>query len=191
MSKHLSSLILCSFLASCSILKTKQLDQPHQLISIQALNLSEDRSTLSSQNDEVMVSVLFGSTLGGVWYMNGYFLPTHTFDSSAMIYAPDTEMLSTTDECQGCEVWICLTEMDEDSTEEATHQKLVDHINALGYRALDTRSIVSDALQDNDFLGYARIPYFTKALPSTYEITGQDLLDKYAYKIVINIIPIH
>jgi len=119
--------------------------------------------------------------------MNGYYLPVHIFDSSSKTYRPDSVVtLATPDPCQGCEVWICLTEIDEDSTADTTHQKLLDLVNAAGYRALDSKSVVDATLSDNDFLGYARILYHTPLLDTVYDVRGKDLLDSYHYQIHIS-----
>lgn len=189
MNKYLILIFAILTLASCGVLKPKPLYQPHQLLSIQAIDLSEDKSTLSTQNDEILVSIIFGSKIEGAWYANGYSLPLHVFDNTAMLYTPDSVTLSTDVRCQNCEVWICLTELDEDNSDSTTHEKLLTLINSLGYRALDSKAIVDDTIADNDFLGYARVPYFTKKLPTSYIISGQDLLDRYAYKVTIRTTP--
>ncbi len=183
----LSGLIL---LASCSLLKPKPLYQPKQLLSIEALDLSEDKSVLSTQNDEILVSIIFGSEIEGTWYANGFSLPLQVFDSSRTLYVPDSIMLNTDVTCQDCEVWICLTEIDDDHSDSATHTRLLELVNTLGYRALDSKTVVDEAFRteslDNDFLGYVRIPYFVKYIPTSYILTGQDLLDEYAYKVTIS-----
>ncbi|PCJ64562.1 MAG: hypothetical protein COA58_12550 [Bacteroidetes bacterium] len=159
--------------------------QPGKLISITAIDLSEDKSTLSTKNDEIMISIIFGSEIEGTWYANGYYLPTQIFDSTNRIYLPDTDELTADDGCNNCEVWICLTEIDEDGSEDSTHNTLVSLANSIGQYALESKPIVDDAIKDNDFLGFARIPYFVKKLPTEYTITGHDLLDSYTYKVII------
>lgn len=189
MNKHLLLIVTSCFLASCGVLKPKNSYQPRQLISIEAIDLSEDKSTLSSQNDEILVSIIFGSEIEGTWYANGYSLPLYVFDSIQSVYSPDSIALNSDVQCQNCEVWICLTEIDEDNTDSTTHEKLLGLVNSLGYRALDNKAIVDDIIKDNDFLGYVRIPYFSKKLPTTYTVSGQDLLDKYSYKVTISTAP--
>ena len=183
----LSLLLASSILSSCGLQKNKSTYYyADQLQSIEALDLSEDKSILSSKNDEILVSILFGLKIGDQWYVNGYHLPAHTFDSTSTVYLPDSVTLGSKDECETCEVWICLTEMDEDSTEELTHQKILDFVNTNGYRALDSKAAVDKVLKDNDFLGYVRIAHITANLSTEYQIIGQDLLDRYHYKISIS-----
>jgi hypothetical protein len=185
--KKLSVILILSLtLNSCGLFKkNKAIVQPETIVSITAFDLSEDKSVLSTKNDEVMVSIIFGSEIEGTWYANGYHLPIHVFDSANTIFIPEADTLATDQFCTKCEVWICLTEIDEDGSEDSTHNTLVGLANSIGYYALDTKSIVDDAIKDNDFLGFARIPYFTKKLSKEYTISGQDLLDKYAYKVTI------
>ncbi|MDB9881956.1 hypothetical protein OAD66_02365 [Bacteroidia bacterium] len=174
-------------LSSCSITKTnKKSYQPAQLISIEALDPSEDKSVLSTHNDEVMVSIFFGTKLGDKWFFNGYNLPTLIFDSSAMLQSITDVQLRTTDECSNCEVWICLTEIDDDNSEDRTNNKLLNHINTNGYQSLDSKADLDALITDNDFLGVVKIPYFTNRLDTNYTIKGFDLLDKYEYKIKIS-----
>ena len=187
MKKLLAILIIALAFTSCGILKPNSaLMQPETLVSITAKDLSEDKSVLSTKNDEIMVSIIFGSQIEGTWYANGYHLPIHVFDSLNNIYLPAADTLATNQMCDTCEVWICLTEIDEDGSEDSTHNTLVALANSIGYYGLDTKAIVDDAIKDNDFLGYARIPYFQRKLPIKYIIKGQDLLDKYLYEVLIS-----
>lgn len=178
--------VIFTFAIACKTRKQHTLYQPTQLIAIAAIDLSEDKSVLSTQNDEVMVSIFFGTKLEDKWFFNGYNLPTLIFDSSDMVQSIADVQLSTTEKCSSCEVWICLTEIDDDNSEDSTNNKLLTHINTNGYQSLDSKVEVDALIKDNDFLGVVKIPYFINRLDTNYTIKGVDLLDKYEYKIKIS-----
>jgi hypothetical protein len=163
-------------------------ETPLELRSIKALNLSEDGTIVSTQNDEILVSILFGSYVSeDRWFVNGYSLPLLVFDSSRMAYSGIKDApLGADFACPTCEVWICLTEMDDDGTEFDTNDKLIAFVNARGYKALESKALVDSVMKDNDFLGFARIPYYLPKIPTTYTIKGNDLLDKYEYQLTIS-----
>lgn len=178
-------------LIGCKTLKTPVstvVETPLELTGIKAINLSEDGTIISTNNDEILVSILFGSYVTeDKWFVNGYSLPLLIFDSSRMEYSRIKDATLGTDfACPNCEVWICLTEMDDDGTAFDTNEKLIDFINAKGYKALESKAAVDAVLKDNDFLGFARIPYYLTKIPSTYTIKGNDLLDKYEYQLTIS-----
>jgi hypothetical protein len=166
--------------------KYKPLYQPHQLLSITANDLSEDKSILSTKNDEILVSIFFGSQQDETWYFNGYYLETLVFDSLHTSHNLDSVELSTEFECMDCAVFICLTEIDTDGSEDSTQLILGNLLNSIGYFGLDTKSIVDAALPDNDFLGVVKLPYFVHKLKDTYTIAGKDLLDPYSYTLKIS-----
>ena len=143
--------------------------------------------TLSSNNDEILVSIFFGSQQDKIWHFNGYRLETMVFDSAHSNYKLDSVELSTDFDCQGCTAFICLTEIDTDGSEDSTQTALEQLLNTIGYKALDTKSIVAAALPDNDFLGVIKLPYFVPEMGTEYRIEGKDLLDSYAYDIKISI----
>jgi|TARA_B110000967_G_C18748018_1_gene491276 hypothetical protein len=182
-------LVYLLILSSCALFqkKNKVPLQPAQLVSIKAIDLSEDRSTLSSNNDEILVSIFFGSQQDKIWYFNGYRLETMEFDSAHSNYTLDSVELSTDFDCQDCTAFICLTEIDTDGSEDSTHAALERLLNTVGYKALDTKSMVDTALPDNDFLGVIKLPYFVPEMGTEYRIEGKDLLDSYAYDIKISI----
>lgn len=165
---------------------SSELLQPWKLESITALDLSEDRSVLSTKNDEIMVSIFFGSKVEDKWYFNGYHLDQMVFDSIHSTQHFENIDLSTQTACDQCEVWICLTEIDEDKSEDTTHNRLLSHLNNLGHDALESKSKVDALIKDNDFLGYIKVPYFTSDINHNYLINGSDLLDKYAYEVKIS-----
>jgi hypothetical protein len=178
-------------LIGCKTLKTPVstiVEEPLELIGIKAINLSEDGTIISTKNDEILVSILFGSFISeDKWFMNGYSLPLLIFDSSRMEYSRIKDATLGADfACPTCEVWICLTEMDDEGTAFDTNEKLIDYINAKGYKALESKAAVDAVLKDNDFLGFARIPYNQPKIPSVYTIKGNDLLDKYEYQLTIS-----
>ena len=172
-------------LSSCFLRRSQSSYQPTDLRAITALDLSEDKSVLSSHNDELMVSIFFGSEIEGKWYFNGYRLSTVILDSVSRSFAPPNVDLSSEEECSTCVVWICLTEIDEDGSEDKTHAALLQLIGANGYAALDSKAEVDAVIKDNDFLGLVKISYNDKNLKKKYIISGQDLLDKYVYEIII------
>ena len=186
--KPLYALALFAFtmLSGCSILKPKPLLQPEKLLRITALDLSEDKSTLSTQNDEILVSIFFGSAQGDNWFFNGYHLEPMVFDKEQSSYSIDSVDLSTEFDCDDCVVFICLTEIDTDGSEDSTHLALENLLNTIGYMGLDSKSIVDAALPDNDFLGVVKLPYFEKKMATEFTISGKDLLDKYAYQLLVS-----
>jgi hypothetical protein len=153
------------------------------------VDLSEDRSSLSTKNDEILVSLFFGSQQDEVWHFNGYSLETLVFDSTHLTHAFDSIELSTDFECNDCAVFVCLTEIDTDGSEDSTQLVLERLLNTIGYMGLDTKSIVDASLPDNDFLGVIKLPYFVPKLTTEYRIQGKDLLDSYAYTIHISVRP--
>lgn len=168
---------------------SKTLLQPHQLLRITATDLSEDRSILSSKNDEILVSIFFGSQQDDIWYFNGYRLETIVFDSAHSSYTLDSVELSTDFDCHDCAAFICLTEMDTDDSEDSTQAALKRLLNTIGYMGLDTKSIVDSYLAGNDFLGVLKLPYFIPELATEYRIRGKDLIDSYVYDITISTKP--
>ena len=181
--------LLCFLsISSCALFQKNNtpLLQPHQLLSITATDLSEDRSPLSTKNDEILVSIFFGSQQDDIWYFNGYRLETMVFDSIHITYALDSIALSTDFKCDDCAAFICLTEIDTEGSEDSTQAVLERLLNTLGYMGLDTKSIVDSYLPDNDFLGVIKLHYFVPNLKTVYRIRGKDLLDTYAYTITIN-----
>ena len=159
--------------------------QPRQILSITALDLSEDKTILSTKNDEIMVSIFHLYKVNDDWVANGYHLPIHIFDSTSKTFFPKSDTFITAKLHTENEIWICLTEIDEDSSEDSTHRTLLQLINSKGYNALDSKSTVDAEIHDNDFLGYIRLPVFASKLQTEYIIQGQDLFDKYKYELII------
>lgn len=177
------------FLIACKARKpiVEVRETPFELRSIKALNLSEDATIVSTQNDEILVSILFGSYVTeDRWFVNGYSLPLLVFDSSRMEYPIRDAFLNSDADCSTCEVWICLLEMDDEITTHDANDLLIAFVNSKGYKALESKAVVDSVMKDNDFLGFARIPYYLPKIPTTYTIKGNDLLDKYEYQLTIS-----
>ncbi|MGB1037178.1 MAG: hypothetical protein ACPGYY_00935 [Bacteroidia bacterium] len=186
MSKHIIVFLLIALAGCKSRNANTGLQQPWKLESITALDLSENRSVLSTKNDEILVSIFFGTEIEDKWYFNGYYLDQIVFDSLHQTEYFDDIDLSTKGPCDHCEVWICLTEIDDDNSEDSTHNKLLSLINEKGYNALESKSKVDAIIKDNDFLGYIKVPYYVENIDTNFYISGSDLLDKYTYRVKIS-----
>lgn len=186
--KYWSVLVLL-FILGCKTRKpiVEVRETPFELRRTKAMNLSEDATILSTQNDEILVSILFGSFVTeDRWFVNGYSLPLLVFDSTRMEYPIRDAFLDSDADCSTCEVWICLMEMDDEITTHDANDLLIAFVNSNGYKALESKAVVDSVMKDNDFLGFARIPYYLPKIPSTYAIKGNDLLDKYEYQLTIS-----
>jgi hypothetical protein len=91
---------------------------------VQAVDLSEDRSVLSTQNDEIIISIFTDISSSEAKSLSDQMLPLLIFDSSNMVYKPPQPILLNNGVDAGSQVWICLTELDDDGSEQATHQLL-------------------------------------------------------------------
>lgn len=87
--------------------------KPHQIVSIAALDLSENKTILSTKNDEIIVSIFHLSKVNDDWVAKGYHLPIYIFDSTTKTLFPKSDTFITEKLHTENEIWICLTEIDE------------------------------------------------------------------------------
>lgn len=176
-------------LLGCSV-RNKSVKPPQEIIleSIYASNLSEDRNILSTKNDEIMVSIIYGSKNDRNIQKRGYHLPTYIFDSTHLSMDSINVRLLTEMRNEEDQVWVCLIEIDEDNSENKTHQRIINLLNFYGESVLTQKETINSQLYTNDFLGYISLGKNQIFHGNSRNITGSDLLDEYAYKLQFSVI---
>ena len=155
-----------------------------ELKSITAIDLSEDRSILSTKNDEIMISFFnFVTSSDTLWTIeNDFYLSNLIFDSLTQTHILHQSLENQTPENN----WIiCITEIDEDHSEKQTHQKLKLLLLTEKHHAFTSKSKVDDLIKDNDFLGYILLDSKSHVTHLQRTIKGNDLLDPYTYTLEV------
>ncbi len=177
------ALLLTVSLASCSVLNlnlSKDLYKPTQFVSVEALDLSEDATELSTKNDEVMVSVYFchkdaPEYVTSQWHSEIKVFEVNTsHDYNRTLMIPDSGI-----------VYICLSEIDDEEILDRTKVQLTEYLKYRKDMAFDSKATIDAMIKDNDFLGFVKLHHQANNADTSLSIIGVDLLDKFRYEVKV------
>jgi hypothetical protein len=177
------ALLLSVSLASCSVLNlnlSKDLYKPTSFVSIEAFDLSEDATDVSSKNDEVLVSVYFchkdaPEYVTSQWHsdIKTFKVGTvHSYNRTLMI--PDSGV-----------VYICLTEIDDEEILDKTKVQITEYLKYKKDLAFESKTTIDAMIKDNDYLGHVKLNHQARNSETLLNVLGVDLLDKYHYKVKV------
>lgn len=148
------------------------------LITIEAVNLSEDMSTLSSKNDELLMLIYdFTDTTKLLKpLVSEYFV----LDSMQWI----RQVTLKTDKVR--QILLVLIEVDTEKPPAVIEKNFRLHYrDVLNLFRQKDRAGLFKLLDDEDLMGYQVIPNFDRASGHNFSFQGRYKLDKFHYRIVI------
>jgi hypothetical protein len=178
--------LLVLVLSSCHLLKSKPTYTYtlQEIVSLEAVDLSEDRSLLSTHNDEIVVCYYWLDTARNNFVYLAKKSELIVFDSLYVRHPLNLRLFPATIPSTP-HLLVCLVELDEDGTETHILNSLQKFIHQQPLEKLDSKVAVDMVLGDNDFLGYVVLPFTSTAIDTTYIISGSHMLDEYWYNLTV------
>jgi len=152
--------------------------------SIEALNLSEDMSTLSSMQDEILCKICIVEMKDTLYeIMEEFEIPMMNFNSKMKTHSisksynlklgkPEFAVFS-------------LIELDNENSEESIHKIINKKIEEGIFLSLKSPLQIDSLIGDDDFLGMKYIDFskLKKEGKQAMKISGRQLFDKFDYRI--------
>ncbi len=152
--------------------------------SIEALNLSEDMSTMSSLQDEVFCKICFVKKSDSSFeIVNEIQLSTMRFNSKTRTRSIDKSLSLKSNQFQY--VVFSLVELDTENSNESLHKIINEKIEEGIFLNFKSPLQIDSLIGDDDFLGmkYIDLSKPKREGKQAVKISGRQLFDKFDYRI--------
>ncbi len=152
--------------------------------SIEALNLSEDMSTMSSLQDEIFCKICFvEKSASSFEIVNEIQLSTMRFNSKTRTHSIEKSLTLKNSNAQY--VVFSLVELDTENSNESLHKIINKKIEEGIFLNFKSLLKIDTLIDDDDFLGmkYIDLSKPKKEGKQAVKISGRQLFDKFDYRI--------